>query len=145
MFLTRPPLATQRASSPVLPFDLHVLGLPPAFTLSQDQTLHLNFLPFGKYFFRIESARSELLNSLQSSSFVSDASSVRWTSPPPGVRTNYLRTLSKIFSTASTPYLYVSLNLSAKRADHHSRLILRSQDFSACPLPALLLSLRVTT
>jgi hypothetical protein len=25
----------------VLPFDLHVLGLPPAFTLSQDQTLHL--------------------------------------------------------------------------------------------------------
>ena len=27
----------------MLPFDLHVLGLPPAFTLSQDQTLHLNF------------------------------------------------------------------------------------------------------
>jgi hypothetical protein len=26
----------------VLPFDLHVLGLPPAFTLSQDQTLHLS-------------------------------------------------------------------------------------------------------
>lgn len=26
----------------MLPFDLHVLGLPPAFTLSQDQTLHLN-------------------------------------------------------------------------------------------------------
>ena len=25
----------------MLPFDLHVLGLPPAFTLSQDQTLHL--------------------------------------------------------------------------------------------------------
>jgi hypothetical protein len=24
-----------------LPFDLHVLGLPPAFTLSQDQTLQL--------------------------------------------------------------------------------------------------------
>ncbi len=28
-----------------LPFDLHVLGLPPAFTLSQDQTLQLNLLP----------------------------------------------------------------------------------------------------
>src|SRR3546814_664448 len=42
VILTRPPLATQRASSPVLPFDLHVLGLPPAFTLSQDQTLHLS-------------------------------------------------------------------------------------------------------
>ena len=30
----------------VLPFDLHVLGLPPAFTLSQDQTLHLSFAAF---------------------------------------------------------------------------------------------------
>jgi hypothetical protein len=25
----------------VLPFDLHVLGMPPAFNLSQDQTLQL--------------------------------------------------------------------------------------------------------
>jgi hypothetical protein len=25
------------------PFDLHVLGTPPAFVLSQDQTLKLNF------------------------------------------------------------------------------------------------------
>jgi hypothetical protein len=41
--LTRPPLATQRASSSVLPFDLHVLGLPPAFNLSHDQTLQFKF------------------------------------------------------------------------------------------------------
>ena len=33
--LTRPPLEI------ALPFDLHVLGLPPAFILSQDQTLKL--------------------------------------------------------------------------------------------------------
>ena len=33
--LTRPPL------DPKIPFDLHVLGLPPAFVLSQDQTLKL--------------------------------------------------------------------------------------------------------
>ena len=26
----------------VLPFDLHVLGMPPAFNLSQDQTLQFN-------------------------------------------------------------------------------------------------------
>ena len=32
--LTRPPL------SPKAPFDLHVLSIPPAFVLSQDQTLH---------------------------------------------------------------------------------------------------------
>ena len=39
MFLTRPPLPleTQRA------FDLHVLGTPPAFILSQDQTRHSMF------------------------------------------------------------------------------------------------------
>ena len=30
---------------PALPFDLHVLGMPPAFNLSQDQTLHLELLP----------------------------------------------------------------------------------------------------
>ena len=40
-FLTRPPLAG--IPKDPLPFDLHVLGLPPAFTLSQDQTLHLSF------------------------------------------------------------------------------------------------------
>jgi hypothetical protein len=27
---------------PLLPFDLHVLGMPPAFNLSQDQTLQFN-------------------------------------------------------------------------------------------------------
>ena len=40
--LTRSPLAARVA--PALPLDLHVLGLPPAFTLSQDQTLQLKFL-----------------------------------------------------------------------------------------------------
>ena len=36
VLLTRPPL------TPKGPFDLHVLGLPPAFALSQDQTLKLD-------------------------------------------------------------------------------------------------------
>ena len=40
--LTRPPLRYSGASSSVSPFDLHVLGAPPAF-VSQDQTLN----PFG--------------------------------------------------------------------------------------------------
>ena len=39
MLLTRAPLPIARA------FDLHVLGLPPAFVLSQDQTLKLNSIP----------------------------------------------------------------------------------------------------
>ena len=39
--LTRSPL-TQGASSP-RPFDLHVLGTPPAFVLSQDQTLNKKY------------------------------------------------------------------------------------------------------
>ena len=37
VLLTRPPLSI--GASPYTPFDLHVLGVPPAFVLSQDQTL----------------------------------------------------------------------------------------------------------
>jgi hypothetical protein len=40
VLLTRPPLATR--PKPVLPFDLHVLSMPPAFNLSHDQTLQFN-------------------------------------------------------------------------------------------------------
>ena len=42
MLLTRPPLSYNPciATDHVTPFDLHVLGAPPAFVLSQDQTLH---------------------------------------------------------------------------------------------------------
>ena len=40
--LTRPPLKHQVASYPMSPLDLHVLGTPPAFVLSQDQTLAFN-------------------------------------------------------------------------------------------------------
>ena len=49
--LTRPPLSKPRKSSSKLPsiqrfapFDLHVLGTPPAFVLSQDQTLKKLYL-----------------------------------------------------------------------------------------------------
>ena len=37
VLLTRPPLRTEASFHS--PFDLHVLGVPPAFVLSQDQTL----------------------------------------------------------------------------------------------------------
>ena len=37
--LTRPPLTWQSASTSPRSFDLHVLSTPPAFVLSQDQTL----------------------------------------------------------------------------------------------------------
>lgn len=40
MLLTRPPLKSEEASFFIIPLDLHVLGTPPAFVLSQDQTLH---------------------------------------------------------------------------------------------------------
>ena len=45
--LTRSPLASTLPKECLLPFDLHVLGLPPAFVLSQDQTLR--FETFGSY------------------------------------------------------------------------------------------------
>ena len=38
MLLTRPPLRIK--TNPYSPFDLHVLSVPPAFVLSQDQTLY---------------------------------------------------------------------------------------------------------
>ena len=43
--LTHPSAARQqkKQASPLLPPDLHVLGLPPAFNLSHDQTLHKKF------------------------------------------------------------------------------------------------------
>ena len=40
--LTRPPLKQFIASYSLSPLDLHVLGTPPAFVLSQDQTLSFN-------------------------------------------------------------------------------------------------------
>ena len=40
-----PPKSSVRMSS----FDLHVLGTPPAFILSQDQTLMFKFLPLQKF------------------------------------------------------------------------------------------------
>lgn len=46
LLLTLPPLALAG------PFDLHALAMPPAFSLSQDQTLQLKFIalphPFGE-------------------------------------------------------------------------------------------------
>ncbi len=44
--LTRPPLDAEGASTFSFPLDLHVLGLPPAFNLSHDQTLQFKIL-FG--------------------------------------------------------------------------------------------------
>ena len=43
MLLTRPPLKNLGAAScgEISSFDLHVLSVPPAFVLSQDQTLNL--------------------------------------------------------------------------------------------------------
>jgi hypothetical protein len=40
VFRTRLPVASVRIATDLLPLDLHVLSLPLAFILSQDQTLH---------------------------------------------------------------------------------------------------------
>ena len=40
MFRTRLPVASNCIATVLLPHDLHVLGLPLALILSQDQTLH---------------------------------------------------------------------------------------------------------
>ena len=46
---TRTPLVWSCVATRPLPFDLHVLSLPPAFILSQDQTLHCIY--FSIFFF----------------------------------------------------------------------------------------------
>ena len=43
VLLTRAPLYIEEQAP--FPFDLHVLGTPPAFVLSQDQTLQFNLRP----------------------------------------------------------------------------------------------------
>ena len=44
MLLTRLPLNILCIATQYTPFDLHVLSTPPAFVLSQDQTLQISFL-----------------------------------------------------------------------------------------------------
>jgi len=41
--VTHPSAARQRVQAPLLPLDLHVLSLPPAFNLSHDQTLQFKY------------------------------------------------------------------------------------------------------
>jgi hypothetical protein len=48
VLLSRPPLAASPKTA--LPLDLHVLGTPPAFILSQDQTLQKDFDLLKKHF-----------------------------------------------------------------------------------------------
>ena len=63
--LTRPPLEYSGASSLVSPLDLHVLSTPPAFVLSQDQTLSFNPVYTSPGFStRQSSTHSELLSFL---------------------------------------------------------------------------------
>ena len=47
--VTHPSAARQQEQAPLLPLDLHVLGLPPAFNLSHDQTLQFNTFGFGYF------------------------------------------------------------------------------------------------
>ena len=62
--LTRPPLKHLGASSSMSPLDLHVLGTPPAFVLSQDQTLPFNPIQTLKLFPVLKLNSSESLSLL---------------------------------------------------------------------------------
>lgn len=68
------PVRRSPPGCPALPLDLHVLGLPPAFTLSQDQTLQLDLLTYVNYFKGLLLAFACLLE---------DALILRWTSSIP--------------------------------------------------------------
>ena len=57
--LTRPPLVSG-AQAPLLPLDLHVLGLPPAFNLSHDQTLQFKIYAVLTCHSKVTEARTKL-------------------------------------------------------------------------------------
>ena len=76
MLLTRLPLDLKEASFLLLSFDLHVLSTPPAFVLSQDQTLHDRsfvwldyFLPCSNSLLGIATSHIGLIRSLYCSVF----------------------------------------------------------------------------
>ena len=82
----------------MLPLDLHVLGLPPAFTLSQDQTLQLKLQTKRPKPFR-QTAECDSSKAPQTLLFFFtclDALCILDFHPSQGVHTSYLRTLSKI-------------------------------------------------
>ena len=58
--LTRSPLNTEKINPLRIPFDLHVLGAPPAFVLSQDQTLYKMIFITLKVLNLVHSARNRL-------------------------------------------------------------------------------------
>jgi hypothetical protein len=93
----------------VLPFDLHVLGLPPAFTLSQDQTLHLK-----THSPRTKNLKLQMLDRWQrfacfkTIDMLLDQTSARWTIIlPAGAFTRYLRILSKNLGVGLSAFLRV--------------------------------------
>ena len=62
MLLTRLPLDLKEASFLLLSFDLHVLSTPPAFVLSQDQTLHDRLFVWLDYFLPIYSLNCGIIS-----------------------------------------------------------------------------------
>ena len=60
VLLTRPPLAS--LPKEIHSLDLHVLGTPPAFVLSQDQTLTKKFNHLLKLLWDFKSSKFNLLN-----------------------------------------------------------------------------------
>ena len=93
----------------MLPFDLHVLGLPPAFTLSQDQTLHLK-----THSPRTKNLKLQMLDRWQrfacfkTIDMLLDQTSARWTIIlPAGAFTRYLRILSKNLGVGLSAFLRV--------------------------------------
>lgn len=93
----------------MLPFDLHVLGLPPAFTLSQDQTLHLKtHSPKTKNLKLQMLDRWQRFACFKTIDMLLDQTSARWTYIlPAGAFTRYLRILSKNLGVGLSAFLRV--------------------------------------
>ena len=108
MLLTRLPLDLKEASFLLLSFDLHVLSTPPAFVLSQDQTLHDRsfvwldcFLPCSNSLLGIATSHIGLIRSLYCSVFKE---------PSLFKRLDYLTTFDEVCQIIFLNYFFEALS-----------------------------------
>ena len=127
MLLTRPPLRIQvicpKASVPRSPFDLHVLGAPPAFVLSQDQTLNVDRIKIShrenliilseqlwRCFHRLMFLRNYFIGFLKESGFVRFAHSILFNFQVPHLR--YRRPVCVAVSLTAYLFYHIFFHLS---------------------------------
>ena len=96
------PVRHSSAPEGLLPFDLHVLGMPPAFNLSHDQTLKFNLT---RHFWLTNQTPKDLINSTVTDKMNWYKSASEDTSLVPGI------TMVIVLTNANTHTNYMNLSI----------------------------------